>query len=105
MTFNKGKDIMSAMLHILGLGLAIAGTVLLIIKGCAYSPWHVVSYSIFGASMIALYAASSVYHTFFISERVHTTLRRIDTHGQCIKNNSTHDNSKIDHCHIMCIIC
>ena len=78
MTFNKGKDIVSALLHIFGLGLAIAGTVLLIIRGCSYTPWHVVSYSIFGGSMIALYAASSIYHTFYISERVHTTLRRID---------------------------
>ena len=78
MTFNKGKDIVSALLHILGLGLSIAGTVLLILKGCEYTPWHVVSYSIFGATLIALYAASSTYHTFFISEKVHTTLRRID---------------------------
>ena len=78
MTFNKGKDIASALLHYFGLGLAIVGTVLLIIKGCGYTPWHVVSYSIFGGSMIALYAASSIYHTFYISERVHTTLRRID---------------------------
>ena len=68
MTFNKGKDIVSALLHIFGLGLSIAGTVLLIIKGTAYSPWHVVSYSIFGATLIALYAASSTYHTFYISE-------------------------------------
>ena len=78
MTFNKGKDIVSALLHILGLGLAIAGTVVLIVKGAGYTPWHVVSYSIFGATLIALYAASSTYHTFFISEKVHATLRRID---------------------------
>ena len=31
MTFNRGKDIVSALLHILGLGLSIAGTVLLIL--------------------------------------------------------------------------
>lgn len=78
MTFNKGKDIVSAFLHLIGLGLSIAGTVLLILRGCEYTPWHVVSYSIFGATLIALYAASSTYHTFFISEKVHTTLRRID---------------------------
>ena len=78
MTFNKGKDIVSALLHILGLGLAIAGTVVLIVKGAGYTPWHVVSYSIFGATLIALYAASSTYHTFYISEKVHNTLRRID---------------------------
>ena len=32
MTFNKEKDLMSAWLHLLGLGLSIAGTVLLIIR-------------------------------------------------------------------------
>ena len=55
MTFNKEKDLMSAWLHLLGLGLSIAGTVLLIIRGAGMTPWHVVSYAIFGATMIALY--------------------------------------------------
>lgn len=78
MTFNKEKDLMSAWLHLLGLGLSIAGTVLLIIRGAGMTPWHVVSYAIFGATMIALYAASSTYHLFYISDKVHGILRKID---------------------------
>jgi hemolysin III len=78
MTFNKDKDLVSAYLHILGLLLSVAGTVVLLVKGAALTPWHVVSYAIFGATLIALYAASSTYHLFYISEKVHNTLRRID---------------------------
>ncbi len=78
MTFNKDRDLVSAYLHIFGLLLSVAGTVVLIVKGAPLSPWHVVSYSIFGATLIALYAASSTYHLLYISERVHNTLRRID---------------------------
>ena len=78
MTFNKDKDLVSAALHILGFILSAAGTVLLLVKAAELTPWHVVSYAIFGATMMALYAASSVYHLFYISERVHGILRRID---------------------------
>lgn len=78
MTFNKDKDLVSAALHILGFILSAAGTVLLLVKAVELTPWHVVSYAIFGATMMALYAASSVYHLFYISERVHGILRRID---------------------------
>lgn len=78
MTFNKSKDLVSSYMHIFGLILSIIGTVVLINKGIALSAWHVVGYSVFGASLIALYAASSAYHMFYISEKVHNTLRRID---------------------------
>lgn len=78
MTFNKDKDLVSAALHILGFILSAAGTVVLLVKAAELTPWHVVSYAIFGATMMALYAASSVYHLFYISERVHGILRRID---------------------------
>ena len=78
MTFNREKDLVSAGLHALGCALAIVGTVALLLKGAALSPWHVVSYAVFGATMIGLYAASTAYHLFYVSERVHNVLRRID---------------------------
>ena len=61
MTFNREKDLVSAGLHALGCALAIVGTVALLLKGAALSPWHVVSYAVFGATMIGLYAASTTY--------------------------------------------
>ncbi|MGI5885312.1 MAG: PAQR family membrane homeostasis protein TrhA [Candidatus Spyradocola sp.] len=78
MTFNREKDLVSAGLHALGIALSIVGTVALVRKGLSLSPWHVVSYAIFGATMIGLYTASTVYHLFYVSERVHNILRRID---------------------------
>lgn len=55
----------SSISHFVGFGLAIAALPVLIVfavqKG---TPWHVVTYTIFGTSMILLYCASAVYHLF-----------------------------------------
>lgn len=49
--------------HALGLILSIIALVLLVTRASLYGDaWHVVSFSIFGASLIILYAASTVYH-------------------------------------------
>jgi hemolysin III len=49
--------------HGLGLLLSIAGLVLLVVKSSSYgNAWHIVSFSIYGVSMVLLYAASTFYH-------------------------------------------
>ena len=49
--------------HGLGLLLSIAALVLLVIKASIDgSPWRIVSFSIFGVSLIVLYTASTVFH-------------------------------------------
>ena len=49
--------------HGLGLLLSIAALVLLVIKASMDgSPWRIVSFSIFGVSLIVLYTASTVFH-------------------------------------------
>jgi len=57
-------EITNAITHGVGALLAIAGLVLLIvfsaIKGNA---WHMVSFTIFGATMVILYLASTLYHS------------------------------------------
>jgi hemolysin III len=40
--------------------------------------WHIVSYSIFGASMVLLYGFSALYHLLPVSDRARLVLRRID---------------------------
>jgi hemolysin III len=40
--------------------------------------WHVVSYSVFGSSLVLLYTASSLYHLLRVSPRGVKILRRID---------------------------
>ena len=49
--------------HLVGLVLSIAGLVLLVTFSSLYgNVWHIVSFSIFGSSMVILYLASTVYH-------------------------------------------
>lgn len=49
--------------HALGFFLSIAALVLLVVKSSINgTAWHIVSFSIFGASLIILYAASTFFH-------------------------------------------
>ena len=54
----------SAITHGIGAALALLGTVLLLLRCAALSlsPWHVVSFLIYGVSMVGLYTASTLYH-------------------------------------------
>jgi len=53
----------SAIIHIFGILLGIAGLVLMVVfASIKATVWHVVGFSIFGASMILLYIASVLYH-------------------------------------------
>ncbi|MGR3764740.1 PAQR family membrane homeostasis protein TrhA [Rossellomorea sp. NS-SX7] len=62
---NWKEEIANAITHGIGFILSIPALVMLIIfsvdKG---SPWHIVSFSIFGASMILLYLFSTLLHSF-----------------------------------------
>ena len=50
--------------HAIGFLAAIVGLVLLVVKSSLHGTvWHVVSFSIYGASMVILFAASTVYHS------------------------------------------
>ena len=73
------KDPGSAITHGIALLLAAAGAVPLIIKAArSYDVIHIVALSIFILTMILLYAASTTYHTFNISKKVNTILKKID---------------------------
>jgi hemolysin III len=49
--------------HAIGLFLSVTALVLLVVYSSIYgSAWHIVSFSIYGASLIVLYAASTFYH-------------------------------------------
>lgn len=60
-----GERIANTITHGIGVGLSIAGLVLLIIRAVRYgTPWHLASFLIFGISLLILYLASSIYHAF-----------------------------------------
>lgn len=58
------EEISNGITHGIGALLSIAGLVLLVVQAARHgSAWHVVSYSIFGSTMILLYLASTLYHS------------------------------------------
>jgi hemolysin III len=74
------EEFANSVTHGVGLGLSLAGLVVLIIlavlRGTA---WHVVSCAVYGATLVILYAASTLYHAIQ-SPRAKRVLRIID-HG------------------------
>ncbi|MGX6992640.1 PAQR family membrane homeostasis protein TrhA [Vagococcus penaei] len=71
-TFSKKylivNEVFNAITHGIGAGLSIAGLVLLIIRGVKIgSPIYIVSYSIFGASMILLFLFSTLFHSLIFT--------------------------------------
>lgn len=72
-TFSKRylivNEVFNAITHGIGAVLSIAGLVLLIIKGAQmHSPIRIVSYSIFGASMILLFLFSTLFHSLIFTK-------------------------------------
>jgi len=71
-------EIANTVTHGIGLVLSIAGFVVLlvlaILRGTA---WHIVACSVYGASLIALYSASTLYHAV-VSPRLKRALRIFD---------------------------
>ena len=75
---RPSEEITNAATHGLGAVLAIGGTVALIVHAASSSdPWRIVSFTVFGATMILLYAASAVYHAM-PPGRAKTTFKMID---------------------------
>ncbi len=59
------EEIINAILHGIGFGLAIAALIILIIFANIYGDtWHLVGFSIYGTTLIILYLASTLYHSF-----------------------------------------
>lgn len=59
----KRNEYLSGFSHLTGALLSIAGLVFLIVYASIFHKiWHIVSFSIFGSSMILLYIASTIYH-------------------------------------------
>lgn len=73
------KEPGSAITHFIGMLMAIFAAVPLLIKA-AHEPSriYVISLAIYAASLILLYAASTTYHTFDISKKINTILKKID---------------------------
>ena len=76
---EKIKDPGSAITHFIGMLMAMFAATPLILRAMrAPDTVHVISLSIFIVSMILLYAASTTYHTFDLSERTNKILKKLD---------------------------
>ncbi len=60
---TRGEEVANALIHGLGLALSIAALVVLVVQTVRVArPMLVVASAIFGASMVALYLSSTIYH-------------------------------------------
>jgi hemolysin III len=62
--------------HLVGLVLACAGTVALL--RMANGPWELAAFSVYGATLILLYGASTLFHSLPLAERPLRTFRTLD---------------------------
>ncbi|MDF2501688.1 MAG: channel protein hemolysin family [Anaerosporomusa subterranea] len=59
------EEKLNAITHGAGAILALAGLIILTVAACLHgSVWHIVSFSVYGASLFLLYLASTLYHSF-----------------------------------------
>lgn len=75
----KLREPVSGLTHAAGALLSIAALVVMIVVAVHYkTTWHVVSYSIFGTTLILLYTASSLYHLLPFKEKGISVMQKID---------------------------
>jgi hemolysin III len=76
--YTRGEEIANWVTHGIGLALSVAALTLLIVfasrRGDA---WHVVSFTVFGLTLLGLYTSSTIYHTRR-SERSRLLFRKMD---------------------------
>ncbi len=76
--YSLGEEIANSVTHGIGVLLAVTGLVSMIIaSGANGSSRHVVTCSIFGATLILLYLASTLYHSITVN-RIKKILKTID---------------------------
>jgi|SRR6056297_1724589 hemolysin III len=63
--FSKSEELSNAITHGIGLALAIAGLVILVVfASLRGDAWFVTSFAIYGTTLVILFAASTLFHSF-----------------------------------------
>ncbi|PRR79694.1 hemolysin-III related [Clostridium liquoris] len=76
--YTKKEEIINAITHGIGAGLSIAALVILIVfSALKGTVWHVVSFSIYGATLVILYLESTLYHSI-TNGKVKKLFRKFD---------------------------
>jgi len=77
-TQTLGEEITNSITHSIGIGLSIAALVILLVLASRRGDvWRIVSFSIYGASLILLYMSSTLYHSF-VNPKIKKIFRIID---------------------------
>jgi hemolysin III len=77
-SYSRGEEIANWLTHGIGAVLSVVGlTILIVVASARGDTWHVVSFTVFGLSMLVLYVASTLYH-LSRSERRRWLFRRVD---------------------------
>ncbi len=61
-TYSKAEEVLHSLSHAVGAVFGIVALILCVIKASSADAWSIVGAAIYGASMIVLYTASSIYH-------------------------------------------
>ncbi len=73
------REPVNAISHLLGALASVVGLILLVVFAASSADaWHVISFSIFGSSLILMYTSSFLYHALKISEKALLVFRKID---------------------------
>jgi hemolysin III len=76
--YSPGEETANRLTHGLGVVLSVAGLVLMVFYSSRHGDaWQVVSTAIFGATLVLLYSASTLYHSFS-GERRKVLLQKFD---------------------------
>jgi hemolysin III len=68
-----------SLIGVIAVLLSIVATILLVYRGATQgNVWHVVSFCIYGVSLITLWTMSTLYHTLNVSSRANRILEQID---------------------------
>ncbi|MSU25256.1 MAG: hemolysin III family protein [Opitutus sp.] len=79
--YTPGEERANALTHGLGAALSVAGLVVLVtLASRSGDAWRVTATAIFGATLVLLYTASTLYHSFR-DERLKKILRKFDHAG------------------------
>jgi len=77
--FNTLKYPIRSLIGVIAVLLSIVATILLIYRAATQgSAWHVVSFSIYGVSLITLWTMSTLYHSLNVSIKANRTLEQLD---------------------------
>lgn len=76
--YTPGEEIANSITHAIAMGLSIAALVVLVVSAVSGgNAWHIVSFSIFGTTLILLYLASTLYHCIPVA-RAKRILKTLD---------------------------